>query len=251
MNLYIMTRGREGNIETLKHIPPTWLDNTFIVCPPGEQHPHQMIYADIENETHSSKFEWVLDCIRADGGKGVILDDDVCFARRVENKLVRAFSDELDILWATMEHHLDDVPLCGVHPRQMGHVAPLPYTSNSKMICVYGVNLNLYPGTIPSITTHPVMGEQMFILHCLARGGCNRLITTFTQDHGPSQAPGGCDYRTMDMQRAAAEHMADTFPGYVKVVEKRPKAAKWLGEVRYDVRVQWKKLAKDAPCTSS
>jgi hypothetical protein len=44
------------------------------------------------------------------------------------------------------------------------------------------------------------------------------------------------------MQRRAVEYLASRWPEFVKVVEKKPKVAKWMGDTRYDYTCQWKRL---------
>ncbi len=243
MNIFIMTKGREGNIETLKHIPAGYLGQTYIVCPSTEIHPHQTIKVDLEHENHSTKFVHILENLIGQD-KGVIIDDDVTFSRRVGDgpSFIKAKTWELVPMWGELESHLDFVPMAGVHPRQMANMSPLPFKEIGKIICVYGINGALLPRPLPNLCVHAILAEQILNYHCLSHGLKNRLVTRFAQDHGPSQAPGGCDYRTAEMQELAAKYVAEQYGPYVKAVLKRPKTATWLGAEFWDVRVQWKQM---------
>lgn len=258
MNLYIMTRGRVGKQETLKWIPKKWKERTWLVCPEEEKnaHGHQTISVkesvNFEITNYSQKFQWILDGIPINAGildindvapkKLVILDDDLVFSRKIGERLItERRTEELEPMFEQMESLLDKFALVGIHPRQLGHLKEPPYVRNGRIFCVQGINRNKTRGI--KVDQHPILADVILNCTLLSRGLDNALITTFFQDHGPSQAPGGCSlYRTAEMQREAVEYVASRWPEYVKVEERRPKVAKWLGEVRYDYRCQWKQL---------
>jgi hypothetical protein len=247
MKLFIMTRGRVGRQETIKWIPPKWLPHTYLVCPSYEegQHSHQHLVAPAHVTNYSEKFQWLMEY---PDEKVVIMDDDLCFSRKEGTKLITIKErnpSELNALWNQMEELLDTTLLVGVHPRQMGHLAKTPYVQNQKVICIQGINTTIMRRAfngVPKVDWFPIMSDQYFAMAVLSAGYDIKLITTFCQDHGPSQAPGGCDYRTKEMQEAAVRYLAETFGPYAKLEVKRPKAAKWLGDERLDLRVQWKQM---------
>jgi hypothetical protein len=245
MYLLIMTRGRVGKQRTLQSIPQNWLHRTFLVCPKSEvsQHSHQCIPAPSTVTNYSEKFQFILNGEAIDSNKVVILDDDLVFAERVGDKLLRTNDPvKLDQMFCQIDDLLNTTALVSIHPRQMGHLAKLPYVENSKVICVQGINRTLCQPT-PKVDQFPILADVMLNCTLLSRGVKNRLITTFVQDHGPCQAEGGCSiYRTPEMQAEAVRYIADKFAPYAKAVVKKPKAAKWMGDERVDLRVQWKRL---------
>lgn len=259
MNLYIMTRGRVGKQYTLSRLPEKWRRRTYLVCPVKEVGEHLDIgvrggilgvphYVD----NYSKKFQYILDGLPGlcmDVGqteeKAVILDDDLVFSRRTADGRLKTVTDpeELGELFDYMEQLLETTALVGVHPRQMGHLAATPYVENGRIICMQGINRRLI-GKV-RVDQFPILADVVLNCTMLARGQGNKLITTFCQDHGPCQAPGGCSlYRTGDMQKAAVAYLADRFGPFVKSVERRTKD-KWLANeegVRNDYTAQWKKL---------
>lgn len=245
MQLLIMTRGRIGKQRTLQSIPTAWLERTHLVVPAEEhgKHEHKTIPVPEWVDNYSKKFQYIIDGRAIDDNKVVILDDDLVFSKRVEGKLLKVQDkEELDTMFQTMEAMLDETALVSVHPRQMGHLAPLPYAENSKVICIQGVNRTLC-NPMPRVDQFPILADVVLNCTLLSRGMGNKLITTFCQDHGSCQAPGGCSiYRTPEMQKEAVEYVADRFAPFAKAVTKRPKQAKWMGDERTDLRVQWKKL---------
>lgn len=256
MNLYIMSRGRAGKVNTLKWIPEEWRDRTYLIVSDGESddysraHSVPVIEAPSYVTNYSQKFQWILDGLPIDGishadEKAVILDDDLVFSRRSPHSMTSLLTmqdrKEMEGRFEYMEHLLDEFALVGVHPRQMGQNTEPPYVNNGRIICIQGINRSKI-GQV-KVDQFPILADVVLNLTLLARGEPNAIITTFFQDHGPCQAPGGCSiYRTPEMQRAAVAYLANRFPGFVKVVEKKPKVAKWMGDTRYDYTAYWKRL---------
>ena len=262
MNLYIMTRGRIGKLLTPKSIPKSWRSKTYIVCPYSEHKQHQedwpefqVLIAPSSVTNYSEKFQFLIEWIDQYTGKGVIMDDDLWWDKQgvKENKdrcLVKLDSvEELDEMWQMMEEQLDCFPLVGVHPRMMGHQQPTPYKDVGKMVTVQGINTRLFPTAprMPKVDYDPILADVHLVCWLLAHGCPNRIITKYVVNWGPSQAAGGCDYRTLDMQREACERVAEMYGPHAKAVTKTPKTVKWLGDSRTDLRVQWKQLYKKAP----
>lgn len=258
MNLYIMSRGRAGKVNTLNWIPKGWRDNTYLVVAHSEgniyreHHPlTQVITAPSFVTNYSQKFQWILDgegeIFDSGWDKAVILDDDLVFSVRSSEAPGSLISvkdpQRLTGMFDYIEELLDTKALVGVHPRQMGQHALPPYVDNGRIICMQGINRRMI-GNV-KVDQFPILADVVLNLTLLARGQANAIITTFFQDHGPCQAPGGCSvYRTSKMQRDAVEYIAARFPGFVKVVQ-RETNDKWLaGEdgKRYDYTAQWKRL---------
>jgi hypothetical protein len=258
MNLYIMSRGRAGKVNTLKWIPETWRKKTFLVVSNREwgdylsAHGHEvgLISAPEYVTNYSQKFQWLLDglptpepVVTTEEPKAVILDDDLVFSQfSADGKLITVRDPlRLDEMFVQMEYLLNDYALVGVHPRQNATENPKGYTLNSRIICMQGINRRKI-GQV-KVDQFPILADVVLNCTLLARGQANAILTTFFQDHGPCQASGGCSvYRTPEMQRNAVEYLSKRFPGFVKVVERRPKVAKWMGDVRYDYTCQWKRL---------
>jgi len=249
-----MSRGRAGKVNTLKWIPKSWLGRTQVLVPKKEYLDYANVYGSHliygvpeEVDNYSKKVQFIMQAKRLDlNDKAVILDDDLVFSSKIGGKLITIRSDvgsrpDRLGLFEQIEDLLDEYPLVGVHPRQMGQNAAPPYALNGRIICIQGINRNVVSEI--KVDQFPILADVVLNCTLLARGCPNALVTTYFQDHGPCQAPGGCSiYRTPDMQRDAVEYLAARFPGYVKLVVRRPKVAKWMGDVRYDYTCQWKKL---------
>ena len=253
MNLYIMTRGRIGQQRTYESIPENWRKRTWLVTPSGEDHGDiPTIWVPHYVTNYSTKMEWIINDGMRDGyDKCVILDDDLVFSRRVMRedgkpglqtlKTPSEINFWLDEMWQMMEILLDNTALVGIHPRQMGHQAPLPFKTNGKVICVQGVNRKL-TGHIPDLSRFPILSDVVLNATLLSRGQGNKLITEFCLDWGSCQAPGGCSiYRTPEMQAEACRWLEERFGPYIKAVEKEAKNG-WLGGKRVDFTGQWKRL---------
>ena len=253
MNLYIMTRGRANKQITLKHIPPSFYSKTYLVCPKSEvlEHEHMTFSVPTKIDNYSKKMQFLIDHIRnEDNGIGVIMDDDIWFDKRIvgQEKLRKPIDEhEVCDMFSEMEHLLQTTALVGVHPRQMGQNKELPFVCNGKIICVQGINTNLFPRNMPRVDKYPILSDVWLNCELLSRGIGNKLITTWVQDHASCQAPGGCSiYRTPEMQKECCEELERKFAPYFKVVKKTAKN-NWLGGERYDFRCQWKRLFTDRP----
>jgi len=246
MKLCIMTRGRVGRQETLKWIPSAWRDHTVLVCPPGEDHGFPSIYTEAKN--YSEKFQWIYDgTILPNEEKVVIMDDDLFFNEYIDNRLcVIKDPERVAPMFDFMEELLEMYPLVGVHSRMMAQTARYPYDVNGKIVTIQGINRAIATTGL-KLDHHPILADVRLNCELLARGLTTVRITTHFVDWLPSQSSGGCDYRTSDMQRDATEAIAKDFGPYAKQVIKKPKTAKWLGDERYDLKVRWKDLHRDAP----
>lgn len=246
MIIIIMTRGRVGKQETLKHLPKKWKDRTVLLCPPGEEHDHHSISCVARN--YSEKFQWIYQGkYFGFNDKVVIMDDDLWFNQYRDGRLCTVKDpEENEPLFDLMEAMLDEIPLVGVHPRMMAQNAKPPFEWNGKIVTVQGLNRRLLPKGL-KLDHDPILADVWLNCEVLSRGLPNARITTHFVDWLPSQAAGGCDYRTAEMQQIATKRIADAFPNHATQVVKTPKTAKWLGESRYDLRVSWKRLYNDAP----
>jgi len=92
-----------------------------------------------------------------------------------------------------------------------------------------------------------LMEDYYVTLKLFQLGHRNAVIVDWTWDQrGASGAAGGCSsYRNAELQEKASRALEEEFPMYVKAVQKETKTG-WEGmKTRWDVRVQWRKAAKD------
>jgi hypothetical protein len=257
MNLYIMTRGRVNKQLTLATIPISLLRRTYLVVGEDEydEHcarftPERVIKAPSTVTNYSQKFQWLLDNGDHIGDswrrKFVIMDDDLSFSYRDGPKLINTTDPaHIDDMWKSVELYLNNHALVGIHPRQMGHAQPVPFVLNSKIICIQAINKDMFPNPqeMPRVDQFPILADVLLNCYLLSHGYSNLVMTNYCQDHASCQAPGGCSiYRTPAMQREAVEYVASVYGPYAKAVVKKPKQAKWMGDERVDLTVQWKKM---------
>jgi len=253
MLLCIMTRGRVGKQETLKWIPKEWEPHVRLMCPYEEKPYHQANHPTIKIidqpsfvTNYSLKFEWLVYEAFPEENNIVIMDDDLYF-NRFENPdntgklLTIKDRQEVGPMFNLMAHMTKEIALVGVHPRMMANNANRPFQWNSKIVTIQAINRSLIPSGL-RLSKHPILADVELNCQLLSRGIANARITTHFVDWLPSQATGGCDYRTAEMQRLATEDISTRFAPFAKQVVKRPKTAKWLGDERYDLNIRWKDL---------
>lgn len=253
MNIYILTRGRVNKQITLDSIPKRYLKDTYLICGAMEARQHRVLGRQCKVspphvDNYSKKFQWLIDG-KADRSckQFVMMDDDLYFNKRIpgQEKLAPVDEGDLERMFLSLAALNEDYALSGIHPRQMGHNKPLPYVENGRILCVHNVNLDLFPKKLMRLDAHPILADKLLNCALLKQGVPNAIITAFTVDWGSVQAPGGCsDYRTLEMQEAAVKYVAEKFGPFAKAVMKKPKTAKWLGDERWDLQIQWKRMYK-------
>jgi len=224
MQIVIMTKGRVNNQITVKWLTEvSEYHDVMFCCAPGEDNELMSRYGHRAvpfEGSYSDKFQWLLEGhTEPENSRIAILDDDLTFSIRelaTENKLatVKDNTERLVPLFNAWELHLGEVVQCGIHPRAMGHQAPLPYKEIGKVIVANGVNLSeLRSLGFPHewrVDQDPILADVRLNCEILSRGQPNRLITKYCVDWGPSQAAGGCDYRTAEMQELAMDRDWET-----------------------------------------
>ena len=254
MDIVIMTRGRVFKQRTLRSLSSVH-HNVKFYAPPSECSELERLYSVEavpfvhDNPNYSTKFQRI---VEDHDDKVCILDDDLVFSRREGNSLLmlkdEALIEHMPRLFDLIEAHLDEVAQCGVHPRQMGHLAPIPYKVNGKVITVNGLNCAMLKesgfGKTWRVDDFPLLADTFMNAHVLTKFGENRLVTQYCVDWGASQAAGGCSYRTMEMQENCVGGLVSAFPDFFTKVIKTPKVSKWLGDNRVDYRAQWAKMAR-------
>lgn len=259
MNIYILTRGRLNAQHTWNNLDPILREHTWLVCPHGEESEvlkaeHNIWPVPPEIDNYNKKFQWVIDNTEPDE-KFVIMDDDLHFSRRIPGtqKLEKLKSVEETVTMITqLSELMDGYALGSIHPRQMGHTQELPCVYNTKILRVQAINKAKFPPDVDRVDNLPILADIMLACNLLQLGYPNIVLTSYTQDHKGGQSPGGCSlYRTAEMQAACAHWVAARYgPDHVKVEIKRPKTATWLGKERVDLRMQWKRMYKEAALLS-
>lgn len=226
-------------------MPDSLRHNTYLICPEGEQHAaqYQVIRQPPHVTNYSQKVQWLLYDAFPGEEKIIIMDDDLYFSKYDEDGKLRSMTEQSDHedMFSNLISLLDRFCLVGVHPRMMANNATPPFEVNSKIVTVQGINRTLLPAGLV-VDQYPILADVVLNCTLLSMGIQTARITTHFVDWLPSQASGGCDYRTAEMQREATLYIAERFGPFAKQVVKRPKTAKWLGDERYDLNVRWKAL---------
>lgn len=253
MNIYILTRGRVNKQITLESIPKRWAKDTYLVCTPIEAREHEALGRQCKVVPpsvidYSTKFQWLIDG-KADKEvrQFIMMDDDLHFNMRhpTEERLLPVDNRELTLMFDKLRILNKRYPLSGIHPRQLGHNKETPFVENGRILCVHNINLDLFPKKLMRLDAHPILADKLLNCALLSQGIPNAVLTAYTVDWGSVQAPGGCsDYRTLEMQEAAVKYVAEKFGPFAKAVMKKPKTAKWLGDERWDLQIQWKRMYK-------
>ena len=257
--IYIPTRGRMNNQVTWQSIGPEGREHAVLVCPQDEVnwHTKQGRYClnrgDIKGINNVRQF--ILEhAVEQKHDKIIILDDDLIFGRRISGdspSLRKTTQEEMHELWERMEWLLNNFTHVGLSPRQMNDKHfPDTVKYGMRQNAVHAIRPEIIHGLGIRYDTMELMEDYYVTLELFKHGHGNAVIVDWTWDQrGASGAAGGCSsYRNAELQERASLALAEKFPAYVKAVQKETKTG-WDGmKTRWDVRVQWRKAAKDGNC---
>lgn len=247
MQVYIPSSGRSHKQTTVMALPESIRKEACLVVPIEElQDYHDTVGTLIHIEGIDKKGigptrQW---CCDMSPKKCLMLDDDLVFARRRDDdptKFQDASDSEIETAFEELERKLDTYSHVGMATREGGNRFTEDWDYNTRLLRVLGYRTDLMKAKNIRFDQIPVMEDFYVSLSFLTLGGENAKLNWMVQNQNGSGLEGGCSqYRTMEVQAAAAHKLADTFPDYVKAVQKTTKGA-WGGGTRTDVRIQWKK----------
>ena len=178
-----------------------------------------------------------------------MLDDDCVFATRREDdptKFRDASDQEIEALFVNIYELLEQYAAVGVSTREGGNRDTAPYAVNTRILRILAYRTDILRKEDIRFDRIPVMEDFHVGLSLLTKGYENYKFNHMVHNQGGSNTAGGCSvYRTLEVQRTASYILAGKFPDFVSVVEKETKTA-WGGQVRTDVRIQWKKALQSA-----
>ena len=254
MKIYIPTRGRPSNQETLKWFPREMqTDGSVVLVIDEDEKDKYWKYPD------TPKMIVPEDCVgigpkrkyiieNTDDPHIVMLDDDLRFYIRkspTDWHLRYLESSEYPALFGLLEEWMKQgYAHCGVSAREGNNRVEDLSAENTRYMRVLANNLEAFPPDIEWGRTQ-VMEDFDIALQLLRRGKPCKVSFYYAQGQKSSNAAGGCsEWRTIDVHNAGAEKLHELHPTCVKVVEKQTKTA-WNGLPRKDVIIGWKKAFKE------
>jgi hypothetical protein len=247
--LYIPTFGRVKQQVTLANIPEIIRKRVILVVYESEKDafPGQRMMV-VPSDVHgiAAKRQFIME--NHDGTKFgphiVMLDDDLrFFIRRLDDpmKFMQANNAQIIDMFNEIGTQLLEFAHVGILGREGGNRVNTPFLFNTRMMRVLAYDVNVFRKEQIDFTRGGNMCDFDVTLQLLRKGYPNCVLTSWVQDQGSSNAPGGCSItRTSEVQTADAERLHDNHPQFVKLVTKTTKFA-WGGQDRTDVRIQWKK----------
>ena len=178
----------------------------------------------------------------------IMIDDDMVFARREFGsvKLNECNSSDLTVMFRMITDWLDaGIPLVGISARQGNNNHEEDYSDATRQMNFHATQPQALRSNGIRFDEIEVMEDFNVVLSLLSKGSSNRVSNEFCWNQKGSGAKGGCsEYRDAELQARCAEMLADRYPDFVTVVEKKSKSV-WKGmQTRKDVRIQWKKAYK-------
>lgn len=250
MQVYIPTMGRLDKQPTWDALKAAGV-GALLVCPLEEAAEHvkrgrEVLCPPLATLGIAATRQWLLGAVN--NPFVVMMDDDLTFAaRRVDDPTkFRTVGDAgIQSMIASL-HNLFNRGYAHVSiaMREGANRDTSAVREACRVARVIGYNREIFLRSGADFTKSTVMDDFEVTLFLLCRGFANGVLNNWVQNQGSSGAPGGASlYRTLEMQRKAAETLAARYPAFVKTVEKTTKTA-WGGATRTDVIVQWKEALK-------
>jgi hypothetical protein len=248
MEIFIPSSGRPSKQTTFDNLPKGLQDRAIIVVPKDELTSYSKYPAQgIDVRGIGPTRQW---CVDEAKDKMVMLDDDLVFSTRREDKptLFRNPTDaELYALFDDIEEQLTDYAHVSVATREGGNRNTNRFYYSQRALRVLAYETRWLKKLGVRFDRMTVMEDFDVTLNLLSKGHANIILNYMVQNQNGSNLAGGCSqYRTEEVQATGARMLAKFWPDYVKVVTKQPKTA-WDGKPRTDVVIQWKKCYNDSP----
>ena len=250
MEIFIPTLARPDRQETWKNLPDNLREQTRLLVDASElaayrRYPCVALPSDCRGI--GKVRQWVIENAK---DKVVMLDDDLRFALRRHDDPTKFESDlsgdEVDMIFDAIDQCLDNYAHVSVATREGGNRCTDNWIFNTRLLRVLAYRTSILRREGIGFTRLPVMEDFDVTLQLLRRGYANISVNWAVQDQLGSNLAGGCStYRSLQIQKAAAEGLAALHPDFVTVVTKQTKTA-WQGQERTDVRIQWKKAYDSA-----
>lgn len=263
MLIYIPTYKRVGRQYTWKSLTPELRALTYLVCPLEEVAKHEaagipathLIPQAPHIKTIAQKREWITHECALGTEKFLMLDDDLEFHARYDNKetgrrsLSRrgATPERVNSFFQELCGKLDSYAHVGISARQTNSTQPdISWGINQRMMYAFGYRTEVARKEI-EFGRVKFREDFDYTLQLLRKGYANVVGFEVCVDPKAYAAQGGCsEERDVASSNEEAEKLAALHPEFVKVVEKKYKTSL----PRKEVTVYWKKAFASSGVTS-
>ncbi len=250
--VYIPTKGRGDFLaqKTLQQVLNYSNIRPIIVCPEKEAESFKRKYHHTLVEAVGKKYlgqvwQRILENCPTQGV--IIMDDDLRFCIRyleLHDFLEQIKDKELNGMFQWMSDQLDAGFVHGsISIRKGNHFIEEPFRdcANAKDCLFFNRDVLLKENA--RLDRLKTMQDFDITLQLMSLGYPNRVGYNWCCDQMDPAAEGGTTlYRTPDVQKEAAQQLAEFWPDYVKVIKKKAKNKSAIyGDERYDVRIAWRR----------
>lgn len=263
-HIVIPTLGRMDKQITYKNIPQKYKDiTTFVVQdheyePMNERYPGKVLRLPIEINRIAPTREWIFNHFK--DTKHFVFDDDLDFVVKEPNPgegtkwLSRRFTDQdFDDAFNLCSAWIDEgIVYGGFLP-----VWVIPDASQWPVRECQRIMTNVFyngPKVPRDLQWNRVAAAEDFDvnLQMLTRGFKNRISAKYMVTCSETNAEGGCStWRTIEVHNDAQKQLAQLWPDFVKLTEKKVESGPWKGLVKYGTIIQHKKAYESSQNTGS
>jgi len=266
VTIAIPSYGRAFNTSrfcTFRHISTKHQSNTVVYVEPEEKTLYRrnysgFSYALASNADKPKSWGSIMDLIIDQEALScetlIIMDDDLALAVRPELPEHPTKFIEMDERWFNKmiddlcEHTSPECPLVSGQYRQFSQGKKELLQHNQRISMIWALNSEFFVDH-PEFRFYrpcqlPFMTDYYFFLALLKEGHPNLCLNSYTKDDKPNAEGGESSKRTVENMNYSARKLAEMFPGYVHVYEKKGKG-NWRDGMP-GVRIMASKLYKDS-----
>ena len=255
LRIYIPTYRRGGMVRTLKYMSPEALKNTALVIRPEEAQSYLQAAVEFgcalvalpnEIKNLSQTRQWILD--DCEKNYCMMLDDDLDFSYRLKSgdwhtkylgpDTLHKFDEMVTDMLNKMK--TEGIAHCAVAAREGSNTTLEDWAYNQRYMRAYIFDTKVV-GKFKYSEEHCGCEDFHMALQLITAGYPSAIYFMYPQGQGGSNKKGGLSaYRDIEYHNNAMAKLKESFPNYVRLVQKKTKTA-WGGQQRTDAVISWAK----------
>lgn len=249
MRIIIPTRGRVGQIETIKHMNEATRAKVTLVVPQEEKDAHNFpnVVAIPEFiKGIAMKRKWIMENIKTP--KIIMMDDDLVFNVRKPDsvKLGVAKPEDIENMVNKLEESLDSYAHAGISMRLNNNRTEYYAVEVTRMIRVLAYNRDVFLKEVNMERGLEIAEDFDYALQLFRKGYKNIVYFNWAQGHKGTGTKGGCSiWRTVELHNENMKRLQALHPEFVRLEEKTYEKTKNEMSTRLEAVISWKKAFKE------
>lgn len=245
MKIYIPTRGRLDRQITAQYIPVQWKSRTRLVTNEDTTaEPHGIQVLKCPKTGISNVRQWITDTCEDE--QVFMLDDDLHFFRKQDDKLQKCIGADIDDMFNLMEEWLESGINCvGLTSRFGNNWIKSWFVNNTRPCMAYGFNRSVLSKNNIRFDAVDVCEDYHVFLSLLKLGHQNQMTAEFVVESPSVNKNGGCaEWRTEQHVIDSMNKLVELHSPYVSLRDVKGDTQGF--KIGKELRVQWKRAYNDS-----